>query len=74
MPIPCEMATEGAVRFSFSPFTQISPLVGCSRPKSIFISVRFTCAVLAHQRVNFALSQGKVHALVGGDAVGIHLS
>ena len=33
---------------------------------------RFTCAVFAHQRVNFALSQGKIHALVGCDAVGIH--
>ena len=39
MPIPWEMATVGEVSDSFSPFTQISPLVGCSRPKSIFMSV-----------------------------------
>ena len=39
MPMPWAMATEGEVSSSFSPFTMISPLVGCSRPKSIFISV-----------------------------------
>ena len=41
MPMPLEMATVGEVRFTFSPLMMISPDVGCSRPKSIFISVDF---------------------------------
>ena len=39
MPMPLAMAAVGEERLTFSPLTQISPEVGCSRPNSIFISV-----------------------------------
>ena len=39
MPIPWAMATVGEVSATFSPLIKISPLVGCSMPKSIFIRV-----------------------------------
>ena len=41
MPMPCEMAAVGEAIETFSPLTRISPSVGCSRPKRIFISVLF---------------------------------
>ena len=39
MPMPCAIATVGDESETFAPLTMISPSVGCSSPKSIFISV-----------------------------------